>query len=111
MSTVACNVVTELRDRLVERIPEEPTVLRAELYALVREEPAAARDAIATAICGELARAWDGDEEGVSIDRRALEGALAAASRETWLWVVGERTWMDTARGLAGRTARRSSGA
>ncbi len=99
-----------LRERLVGSIPDEPVALRAELLALVREQPAAARAAIATALYRELAERWVGSDGDGALDRGALEGALASASRETWLWVIGDRPWADTACTLAGRSARRARG-
>ena len=108
MSSIAPESPAELRDQLLRTIPPEPVALRAELHALAREQPGAAREAIAIALQSVLAAVWVRPDEGRRLTRRALDEAVGSASRETWLWVIGDRNWTDTACALAGRSARRS---
>ena len=100
-------VERELRDRLLGRLPVDPVILRARLHTIAASDPEAAPAAIADALSEELAEAWGGELGSEQSSQRVIGSALAAGARETWLWVMGERTWRHTAEGLAGRAARR----
>jgi hypothetical protein len=90
-------------------IPEEPVELRARTRALVEETPergAALVDA-AVWIADPLWERWGTALEAAGMDRRRFLGIVAGYRRELWLWVMGERTWAQSAGGLLGRVRRR----
>ena len=41
------------------------------------------------------------------MDRDRFGGIVTGYRRELWLWVMGERTWAQSAGGLLGRVRRR----
>ncbi len=44
---------------------------------------------------------------GLGASRTELDAVVAGYRRELWLWVMGERTWVQAIQGLAGRLVRR----
>ena len=90
-------------------LPEEPVELRRRTRALVEEDPdrgAAVVDAGAF-LADPLWERWGPDLEGAGMDRDRFGGIVAGYRRELWLWVMGERTWAQSAGGLLGRIRRR----
>ena len=90
-------------------LPEEPVELRARVRALVEHAPeqgAALIDGaewIADPLwerCGPLL-------EPAGMSRARFLQVVAGYRRELWLWVMGERTWAQSAGGLLGRVRRR----
>ena len=93
-------------------LPEEPVELRRRTRALVEEDPdrgAAVVDAGAF-LADPLWERWGPDLEGAGMDRDRFAGIVAGYRRELWLWVMGERTWAQSAGGLLGRVRRRLPG-
>jgi hypothetical protein len=90
-------------------VPEEPVELRARVRALVErapEEGAALIDG-ATWIAGPLWERWGPLLEPAGMSRARFLQVVAGYRRELWLWVMGERTWAQSAGGLLGRVRRR----
>ena len=90
-------------------LPEEPVELRRRTRALVEEDPdrgAAVVDAGAF-LADPLWERWGPALERAGMDRDRFAGVVAGYRRELWLWVMGERTWAQSAGGLLGRVRRR----
>jgi hypothetical protein len=93
-------------------LPEEPVELRRRTRALVEEDPdrgAAVVDAGAF-LADPLWERWGPALERAGMDRDRFAGIVAGYRRELWLWVMGERTWAQSAGGLLGRVRRRLPG-
>jgi hypothetical protein len=93
-------------------LPEEPVELRRRTRALVEEDPdrgAAVVDAGAF-LADPLWERWGPALERAGMDRDRFAGVVAGYRRELWLWVMGERTWAQSAGGLLGRVRRRLPG-
>jgi hypothetical protein len=93
-------------------LPEEPVELRRRTRALVEEDPdrgAAVVDAGAF-LADLLWEGWGPALEPAGMDRDRFAGIVAGYRRELWLWVMGERTWAQSAGGLLGRVRRRLPG-
>lgn len=97
----------EVRARLCAAASVEPESRRITLHALACDEPAAAGSHIARSLEAELWPAWRPVLEALGASPRDLGRVIEGSARETWLWVMGERTWAHTVEGLAGRVARR----
>lgn len=95
-----------LRSLLCASVPVEPEELRSDLRIIAGEDPGAAPSTIAEAIAAELWEAWKAALAPAWRSPADLGPVLERASRESWLWVMGERNWAHTAEGLAGRVAR-----
>ena len=90
-------------------LPEEPVELRRRTRALVEHDPeggAATVDAGAF-IADPLWERWGPALAGAGMDRDRFDAIVAGYRRELWLWVMGERTWAQSAGGLLGRVRRR----
>ena len=90
-------------------LPEEPVELRRRTRALVEQDPgrgAAVVDAGAF-VADPLWERWGPALERAGMDRDRFGGIVAGYRRELWLWVMGERTWAQSAGGLLGRVQRR----
>jgi hypothetical protein len=91
-------------------VPEpglDPAALRSELRALVAADPAGAARELPVRVAAAL---WDdqrADLEDVGLGLADLRAAARGFRRELWLWVMGERTWAQTASSVAGRAERR----
>ena len=93
-------------------LPGEPVELRRRTRALVEEDPdrgAAVVDAGAF-LADPLWERWGPALERAGMDRDRFAGIVAGYRRELWLWVMGERTWAQSAGGLLGRVRRRLPG-
>ena len=93
-------------------LPEEPVELRARTRALVEQAPeqgSALLDA-ASWIVGPLWERWGPALESAGMDRERFLAIVTGYRRELWLWVMGERTWAQSADGLRGRVQRRVPG-
>jgi hypothetical protein len=93
-------------------LPEEPVELRRRTRALVEEDPdrgAGVVDAGAF-LADPLWERWGPALERAGMDRDRFAGLVAGYRRELWLWVMGERTWAQSAGGLLGRVRRRLPG-
>jgi hypothetical protein len=90
-------------------VPEEPVELRRRTRALAQEAPewAAALLDAAEWIADPLWRRWGPALEAAGMGRARFLQVVAGYRRELWLWVMGERTWAQSAGGLAGRVRRR----
>ena len=90
-------------------LPEEPVELRRRTRALVEQDPgqgAAILDA-GSWIVDPLWERWGPALAAAGMDRDRFAGIVAGYRRELWLWVMGERTWAQSAGGLLGRVQRR----
>jgi hypothetical protein len=94
-------------------LPEEPVALRQETRALAQEAPqrAAALLDAGEWLAGPLWRSWGPALQAAGMSRARFLQVVAGYRRELWLWVMGERTWAQSAGGLAGRLRRRLDGA
>ena len=90
-------------------LPEEPVELRRATRALVEQDPA--RGAAVVDDGGFLAdplwERWGPALEAAGLSRDRFDEIVAGYRRELWLWVMGERTWAQSAGGLLGRVRRR----
>jgi hypothetical protein len=90
-------------------LPVEPVELRARVRARVEQEPgrgAALIDGGAW-IADPLWERWGPLLEPAGMSRARFLQVVAGYRRELWLWVMGERTWAQSAGGLLGRVLRR----
>ena len=90
-------------------LPEEPVELRRRTRALVEQDPergAAVLDDGAF-LADPLWARWGPALEPAGLDRARFGQIVAGYRRELWLWVMGERTWAQSAGGLLGRVRRR----
>jgi hypothetical protein len=91
-----------------ESVPAlDPAVLRSELRALAAADPAGAAGELPVRVAAAL---WDdrrGDLEDMGVGLADLRAATGGFRRELWLWMMGERTWAQTASSVAGRAVRR----
>ena len=90
-------------------LPVEPVELRARTQTLVEQDPglgAAVVDA-GSFVADPLWERWGPALEAAGMDRDRFGGVVAGYRRELWLWVMGERTWAQSAGGLLGRVRRR----
>jgi len=90
-------------------LPEEPVELRRRTRALIEQDPVegtAVVDAGAW-IADPLWGSWGPALAAAGMDRERFGAVVAGYRRELWLWVMGERTWAQSAGGLLGRLQRR----
>jgi hypothetical protein len=90
-------------------LPEEPVALRRRTRALI-EQDAERGGAVVDAgswIADPLWERWGPALEAAGMDRDRFDGIVTGYRRELWLWVMGERTWAQSAGGLLGRVQRR----
>ncbi|HXQ55838.1 MAG TPA: hypothetical protein VOA19_08555 [Actinomycetes bacterium] len=90
-------------------LPEEPVELRRRTRALIEQDPrrgSAALDA-GSWIADPLWDRWGPALEAAGMPRDRFDQVVAGYRRELWLWVMGERTWAQSAGGLLGRVERR----
>ncbi len=90
-------------------LPEEPVELRRATRALVEQDPergAAVLDDGAF-LADPLWERWGPALEAAGLSRDRFGEIVAGYRRELWLWVMGERTWAQSAGGLLGRVQRR----
>jgi hypothetical protein len=90
-------------------LPEEPVALRQRTRSLIEQDPergAALVDA-GSWIAGPLWGRWGPALERAGMDRDRFQEIVTSYRRELWLWVMGERTWAQSAGGLLGRVQRR----
>jgi hypothetical protein len=93
-------------------LPEEPVELRRRTRALVEQDPergSAVVDAGAF-LADPLWQRWGPALEAAGMSRDRFDQVVAGYRRELWLWVMGERTWAQSAGGLLGRVRRRLPG-
>ena len=90
-------------------VPEEPVELRQETRALAQEAPERAAALLEDGewIAGPLWERWGPALQAAGMGRARFLRVVAGYRRELWLWVMGERTWAQSAGGLAGRVRRR----
>jgi len=81
--------------------------VRSDLRALAGEDPSAARVAIAQRLTERCWSAWREELAPTGMAKAEFRALVEADRAETWLWVMGDRTWEDLAAGLAGRALRR----
>jgi hypothetical protein len=90
-------------------LPEEPVTLRRHTRALIEEDPGRGGAVVDAGswIADPLWERWGPALEASGMDRDHFDGIVAGYRRELWLWVMGERTWAQSAGGLLGRVQRR----
>jgi hypothetical protein len=84
----------------------EPLELLASLRDLARRQPERARESAPQLLADYASRSWAAPS-WTGWDLTAVEAAFAAARREIWLWVKGNRVWDQLEVALVGRVARR----
>jgi hypothetical protein len=90
-------------------LPEEPVGLRRRTRALIEQDPergAALVDA-GSWVADPLWERWGPALRSAGMDRDHFQRIVTGYRRELWLWVMGERTWAQSAGGLLGRVRRR----
>jgi hypothetical protein len=90
-------------------VPEEPVELRRRTRALIEQDPergAAVLDA-GSFVADPLWERWGPALEPAGMPRARFDEIVTGYRRELWLWVMGERTWAQSAGGLLGRVRRR----
>jgi len=107
LSTGGTSAPAELRRQLIDAAPVEPEGLRAQLSVAASEDPSGAPEQIAASLAAVLAPSWSPILEGAGSSSGYAKDVIVGARRESWLWVMGERTWAQTASSLAGRAERR----
>lgn len=88
--------------------PPEPAGAQAALRRLAGEDPIAARGAIVSCLCDRLGPSL-GRLDGAVVTPCLLATVLSELAYESWLWVMGDRTWEHFAEALAGRLGRRTA--
>jgi hypothetical protein len=90
-------------------LPEEPVALRRRTRALIEEDAERGRAVVDAGswIADPLWERWGPALEPAGMDRDRFGGIVTGYRRELWLWVMGERTWAQSAGGLLGRVQRR----
>jgi hypothetical protein len=91
------------------KLPEEPVALRLRTRALIEENPERGTAVVDAGswIADPLWERWGPALERAGMDRDRFGGIVTGYRRELWLWVMGERTWAQSAGGLLGRVQRR----
>ncbi len=99
-------------DGITLELPEEPVELRSALRDALLDGRQW-RDGLDDDLCiGRwLWERWGQSLEHQGLDRDGFSDALVANRRELWLWLVGERQWVQFLEGQAGRIIRRLPGA
>jgi hypothetical protein len=90
-------------------LPEEPVELRRRTRALVEQDPERGSAVIDAGdfLAHPLWQRWGPALEAAGMSRDRFDQVVAGYRRELWLWVMGERTWAQSAGGLLGRVRRR----
>jgi hypothetical protein len=90
-------------------LPEEPVALRRRTRALIEEDPGRGTAVVDAGpwIADPLWERWGPALEAAGMDRDRFGAIVTGYRRELWLWVMGERTWAQSAGGLLGRVQRR----
>jgi hypothetical protein len=90
-------------------LPEEPVELRRRTRALVEQDPERGSAVVEAGafLADPLWRRWGPALEAAGMSRDRFDRVVAGYRRELWLWVMGERTWAQSAGGLLGRVRRR----
>ena len=90
-------------------LPEEPVALRLHTRALIEEDPERGTAMVdgGSWIADPLWERWGPALEPAGMDRDRFQEIVTGCRRELWLWVMGERTWAQSASGLLGRVQRR----
>jgi hypothetical protein len=90
-------------------VPEEPVGLRRRTRALVEQDPGQGAAVVddGAFLADPLWERWGPALQAAGMDRDRFGQIVAGYRRELWLWVMGERTWAQSAGGLLGRVQRR----
>jgi hypothetical protein len=90
-------------------LPEEPVALRRRTRALIEQDAERGSAVVDSGswIADPLWEGWGPALEAAGMDRDRFDGIVTGYRRELWLWVMGERTWAQSAGGLLGRVQRR----
>jgi hypothetical protein len=90
-------------------LPEEPVTLRLHTRALIDQDPEQGTAVVDAGswIADPLWESWGPVLEAAGMDRDRFDAIVTGYRRELWLWVMGERTWAQSAGGLLGRVQRR----
>ena len=90
-------------------LPEEPAALRRRTRALVEQDPERGAAVVDTGafVADPLWERWGPALAAAGMDRARFDEIVTGYRRELWLWVMGERTWAQSAGGLLGRVRRR----
>jgi hypothetical protein len=90
-------------------VPKEPVALRRRTRALIEQDPEAGAAVVdaGSFLADPLWERWGPALEPAGMARDRFGEIVAGYRRELWLWVMGERTWAQSATGLLGRVQRR----
>lgn len=91
-------------------VPPEPAQLRDQYRRLALESPVAWRQMATHGrwMAEVLWPHWTTVLTQAGVSRERLAAIASGYQLELWLWLMGERTWVHTASGLAGRVRRRA---
>ena len=87
-------------------LSEEPVDVRDRLRVFAAAAPGKVRCSLVEEIARLAAEGFLGALEARAT-LQELKGVCKGYERELWLWLVGERTWVQCASGLEGRVLRR----
>jgi hypothetical protein len=90
-------------------IPDEPLELKTLLRAAVGEDPPAGRVVALAEVAAMLWRDWEEQLVPAGVDETTFDEIVAGATKEVWLWVMGDRPYDQLVASIAGRTIRRTS--
>jgi hypothetical protein len=91
------------------RAVEEPRDLLGRLRRSLADSPGETRGEAVRLVAQRLKSKWAPALEPYGVRPAMLRSWVAGGDRELWLWVVGDRTWIQVVDGLAGRVARRAT--
>ena len=88
-------------------VPPEPERARRELRRAAGSDPDRARREIDRRLTNLLWRSWAEPLRRHGARRALLAEQVSAIRTESWLWVMGDRSWAAVAESVAGRVVRR----
>jgi hypothetical protein len=110
MSTVELSSPSAKVESLVAMLDDiEPTALQSELRGLVGEDPIAGKVRAVEAVAERLWQSWASELSLRGLDREHFGAIVLGADHEVWLWVMGDRPYVQLSAALAGRALRRSA--
>jgi len=107
LSAGGTSAPADLRRQLIEAAPIEPEGLRVQLSAAACDDATGAPEQVGASLAAVLALSWSPILERAGAPAGYATEIIVGARRESWLWVMGERTWPHEIEILAGRIARR----
>jgi hypothetical protein len=109
MSTADVSMSGSEVNELVALITDgEPLALRADLRHGAGEDPIVGKVAAVDEVTSMLWSSWKAELESRGFDITGFRAVVAGADHEVWLWIMGDRPYVQLVAALAGRALRRS---